>query len=455
MENERCHVTVVGTRRRVDLAVPAQAAIAEYTPALLRLVGQVEFDETLPPVWSLALPGAAPFPPETSLRDGGVADGATLYLRDTAAGESDEPVVTDLEETVEQAGESISAWNRRSRAYTTLVLGVLSLVAAFAMLAWNGDHRGGVLAVTRVAAVVVALSLTALVWQATRQGWSLPVGLRLIMAYSAVPLLGIAAATLPRASDTPSVLVALSAGAVLGALAGLLAVRHAATLAAVAITGLALMLTVCLTLGDATRLEASAVVGLAMLVVLGAAPSLSGHFAVLAGSAGPAGNTGGDGQDEAEVLALLRRGQRLLIATNLLVSVVAAACLVVLGSSHQSFAVALAACLGLALVLRAGRLTMAPAVVPVVAAGVVGLVTTVTRAPGAFGAPEWAGPAVLLVVAVLALAFGLGRAFRVDAADGRPSWIDPLAGFLMVVCVPLAVGVFGVYSTMLNSGQTP
>ncbi|MFD6188920.1 EsaB/YukD family protein [Streptomyces sp. NPDC060275] len=33
---------MVGARRRVDLAVPADAAIAEYTPALLTLVGQVE-----------------------------------------------------------------------------------------------------------------------------------------------------------------------------------------------------------------------------------------------------------------------------------------------------------------------------------------------------------------------------------------------------------------------------
>ncbi|SEG18741.1 type VII secretion integral membrane protein EccD [Actinacidiphila yanglinensis] len=451
MENERCHVTVVGARRRVDLAVPAEAAIAEYTPALLQLVGQVEFDETLPPVWSLALPGAVPFAPEASLRESGVADGATLYLRDVAADEFDEPVVTDLEETVARTDQGFRVWNRRSRAYTTLILGVLSLIAGFVVLARTGG-RDSVLPATRACAVLVALSLAVLAWQATRQGWSLPLRLRLIMAYAAMPLLAVAGATLPRPSSVAPVLVALGAGALLGALIGLLAIRHATTLLAVAITALALALTACLTAAHATLPEASAVVGVTLLAVLGAAPGLSGHFAVLAGSSGSAA----DGHDdEAGVVSLVKRGQRLLIGTNLLVSAVAAACLVVLGSTHQAFAVALAGCLGVALVLRAGRLTMAPAVVPVVVAGTTGLAATLTRAPGAFGAPGWAGPAVLLGAAVLALAAGLGRAFRGAGTSARPSWIDPLSGFLMVACVPLAVGVFGVYGTLLNAGRTP
>ncbi|SEG92001.1 type VII secretion integral membrane protein EccD [Actinacidiphila yanglinensis] len=455
MENERCHVTVVGARRRVDLAVPADAAIAEYTPTLLTLLGEVEFDDTLPPVWSLALPGGPPLGPQTSLRESGVADGATLYLRDAAAGEFDEPVVTDLEEKVEGAGEDVSVWGRRTRAYVTLVLGLLGLIAGFVALACSGD-RTAVLPAAGAAAVVVALCLLVLVWQATRQGWSLPLALRLVMAYSAIPLLAVASASFELAGadhgrHAGSVLEALSAGAVLAALAGLLAIRHATTLMTAAIAAFAVVLTVCLAGGHVTLLEAAAVVGVAMLAVLGVAPRLSGHFAVLAGH--PGGAAGRD--EEADVLHLVKRGQRLLIGTNVLVAVVSAACLLVLGSSHQRYAVALAGCLGLALVLRAGRLTMAPAVVPVVIAGTIGLVTGLIKAPGRFGAPDWAGSAVLLVVALLAVAVGLVRAFRASAPDVRPSWIDPLAGFLTVACVPLVVGVFGVYSSMMNSGHTP
>ncbi|MFD1277710.1 EsaB/YukD family protein [Streptomyces kaempferi] len=130
-------MTVVGARRRVDLAVPTDAAIAEYTPTLLKLVGEGEIEDTFPPVWSLAPASAPPFAPETSLRECGVVDGATLYLRDAAVGEFDEPVIVDLEESVEQADEDVTAWGWRLRAYTTLVLAVLSIVGGFATLAWT------------------------------------------------------------------------------------------------------------------------------------------------------------------------------------------------------------------------------------------------------------------------------------------------------------------------------
>ncbi|WP_431949799.1 type VII secretion integral membrane protein EccD [Actinacidiphila sp. bgisy167] len=449
MENERCHVTVVGTRRRVDLAVPADAAIAEYTPALLDLVGQVEFDDTFPPVWSLAMPGTPPFPPETSLRECGVVDGATLYLKDMAAGEFDEPVVTDLEETVEQLDGAATAWGWRSRAFTTLVLGVLCLVAAFATLTWTGRA----LPATGAGAIAGASVLALLAWHSTRQGWSLPLGLRLVMAYSAVPLVAVAAASLqPAAAGTTSVLLALSGGALIGSLAAVLAIRHATTLMVVAISALALLLTVCLRLLGASLLEASAVVGVAMMVVLAVAPKVAGHTSVLADA--HIGRPEAYG-DEADVLHLVRRGQRLLVGLNSLASLVSAACLVILGTSDQPFAVALAGCLGLAMVLRAGRLTIAVAVVPVVTAGTTGLVATLIHAPGAFGAPVATGPFALVAVAAVALLIGLSRALRADRSDERAAWIDPLGGLFLLASVPLAVGVFGVYVSLLNPGQTP
>ncbi|MFJ3756475.1 type VII secretion integral membrane protein EccD [Streptomyces sp. NPDC090080] len=449
VENERCHVTVVGTRRQVDLAVPTDAAIAEYTPALLTLVGQAEIDDTFPPVWSLALPGAPPFAPEASLRECGVVDGATLYLRDAALGEFDEPVVVDLEESVEQADGEATAWEWRLRAHATLVLSVSSLVFGFVVLAWTEPGFSA----TGAGAMVAAFALALLAWHATRQRWSLPLGVRLFTAYAAVPLLAVAAASLPVAmQSTGAMLTALSAGAVFGSIAGLLAIRHATTLMAVAITGLTLLLTVCLTLGDATMVEAAAVVAVTVTAVLGGAPKISGHFAVLAGT--PGMNTEAYG-DEADVLHLVRRGQRLLVGTNMLGSLVVAASLVVLGTADQAFAVALAGCLGVALVLRAGRLTMAASVLPMVVAGTAGLVATLVRAPGNFGAPHWTGPVALLGVSVLALGFGLSRAFHSEAARERPAWIDPVSTLLLVVGVPLAVGVFGVYASFMNAGQAP
>src|SRR5262245_59605541 len=99
MSDTRCRVTVVGAKNRVDLSIPAEAPIAEYADVLARMCGQPHND-ALPPVWSLALTGAAPFPLTSSLAAEGIVDGAVLYLHDTAAGEEREPVVHSVWELV-------------------------------------------------------------------------------------------------------------------------------------------------------------------------------------------------------------------------------------------------------------------------------------------------------------------------------------------------------------------
>ena len=71
----RCRVTVVGARNRVDLAIPAEAPIAEYNDTLARLLGQPE-DDALPPVWSLAPIAGTAFPLTSSLAREGVEGGA-------------------------------------------------------------------------------------------------------------------------------------------------------------------------------------------------------------------------------------------------------------------------------------------------------------------------------------------------------------------------------------------
>ncbi|MGX9227924.1 hypothetical protein ACWV95_20065 [Streptomyces albus] len=36
----------------------------------------------------------------------------------------------------------------------------------------------------------------------------------------------------------------------------------------------------------------------------------------------------------------------------------------------------------------------------------------------------------------------------------RAKWLTGLASFLAIVCVPLAVGVFGVYESLMNLGSS-
>src|SRR5689334_1952200 len=115
MSNTLSRVTVVGARKKVDLAIPSDAPIVEYSDRLARLCEQEESDE-LPPVWSLARVGAGPMPVTSSLADEGVTDGTVLYLRDVVAGEEDEPVVHSVWELVTGDGpdERGSRWDVRS-----------------------------------------------------------------------------------------------------------------------------------------------------------------------------------------------------------------------------------------------------------------------------------------------------------------------------------------------------
>ena len=232
MDVERRRVTVVGARRRVDLVVPARASIAEYAPNLLLWCGQLEFDNTFPPAWSLALPGAAPFAPELSLAELGVLDGATLYLRDAAAGEFDEPRVTELEDVVAEANRTAFQWDERYRAYTMVGFGIVALLAGFIGLLRVGDQRAGVVFGT----VLAGSGLAMLGWHANRADWPLPVPMRVMVALGAVPMIAVTGAALPLPAGFGQLLAAILLGAMLGAAAALAAIRHVATLATLAVT---------------------------------------------------------------------------------------------------------------------------------------------------------------------------------------------------------------------------
>ncbi|TKA02069.1 EsaB/YukD family protein [Actinacidiphila oryziradicis] len=446
MDNERCHVTVVGTRRRVDLAVPAHAAIAEYTPALLKLCGQEQVDDTFPPAWSLALPGARPFAPEASLVSSGVADGATLYLRDCAAGEFDAPIVTDLDEVIVAASQSGVPWDARHRAVSALVLGLLCLIGGFAALIALVTPNPAAGAGT----IVCGFGLALLGWQAGRRSRPLLLGARLATALSAVPLVAMGADALPVAQgDLQTALAAASLGAVVGALAARLAVPHVTTLIALGLAAVAVPVTVVLAVLHATLTESAAVVAVVMLAVLSATPTASGYLAAMA-----VPSKGAATASTEEIPWLVGRGTRVLIGINFLCSVLLAACSVVLGVSDQAFAVGLSACLGLALVLRSGQLKLLAAVLPPITAGVVALATTLAHAPGAFGLPAWAGPvAVLLAGALMAFA-GLAWSLRAGTETDDASWTIGLARFLCLLSVPLAVGVFGVFTHLLHLGES-
>jgi type VII secretion integral membrane protein EccD len=447
--DERCRITVVGERRSVDLAVPADAPIAEYAPMLADMCGQADSD-AMPAAWSLAPAGGAPFEPGQSLGAVGVLDGETLYLRDVLRGELDGPVVADIAEQVAELDDDGIEWNSRTRAYTTLALGLLVALAGAGALgagAYDVPVLGPVLFATGVALAVLARVAEA-------KAWPVPRGLRLALAVAACPFLGFAALALPL-SGTASLVVAVVTASI-GAFAAYLAVPVITTLVLQLVCGLVMVLAIPLAALRADGVEAAAVVAVAMFFLLGALPRIAAQVAAV-----PPGTA----QME-DVETSVRRIQRLLIFLNAVCCVVMAACLVVLSGSDDWFALGLALCLSLALLCRASSSRLRGVVAAVLAGATIGLTALALRAPGhLFGprghlttahVPGWAAPSATLAVGAVVVWWGLVLCFRsslqsADFAD-RWSWPGPFANFLGALSVPLAVGVFGVFDALMKVG---
>ncbi|MGW4474110.1 type VII secretion integral membrane protein EccD [Nonomuraea sp. NPDC004354] len=76
-----CHVTIVGPRKRADLALPADIPLPHVLPGLLRAMDEVGGEATSAAGWMLQRLGGAPLDIGQSLGALGVLDGEVLYLR--------------------------------------------------------------------------------------------------------------------------------------------------------------------------------------------------------------------------------------------------------------------------------------------------------------------------------------------------------------------------------------
>ncbi|CAL9507304.1 EsaB/YukD family protein [Streptomyces albus] len=447
MPDDRCRVTVVGERKSVDLALPVRAPIAEYVPRLAGLCGQEE-SEAMPPVWSLAEAGAPPFPPGDSLENAGVLDGAVLYLRDCRADEDLDLSVTDLDDQIAAANEDAQLWNARNRALSVVVAGLFASVLATVPLGLR--HQAGP-AVVMFFLIGVASALTA--WYATRKSWPVPAGVRQVMALAAVPLTVAAGTGLPLDGRAVSLAVpALSA--VLGAIAALLALPSVPTVVAVLVTSVIAVLVIPLALLDAGPTSSAAVVAVVMLLLFRVLPRIASQIAVLV----PGEPQERRGRESDEVAAAVRRGNRLLTFLTVLLAVGLGWALVTLAASDNPYAFGLLGCAGVAVLLEAGSSRLVPVVAPQLAVGTLGLVALFVRLPEELFDTVQLGALVAFAVGVVLTGCGLGMAFRaavrpVDLTE-RAKWLTGLASFLAIVCVPLAVGVFGVYESLMNLGSS-
>ncbi|MEU3460554.1 type VII secretion integral membrane protein EccD [Streptomyces sp. NPDC006733] len=457
MADKHCRVTVVGTRKRVDLAVPAAAPIAEYVTTLAHLCGEEELEE-LPAAWSLALVNGRTLHPVSSLGDAGVVDGQLLYLRDAAEGEFEEPLVRDLDEMIAEVADSFGdlRWTPRTRAATVAVLGAAWLAAACLVPAvsasWPGRSAGPL-------ALGLGFVLLFTAWGLRRSGAApsaqpaqptLPNRLALPLALATVPCLAVAGWFLPDPSAGSPLGAAL--GAMVGAAAALGAVPSV-TGAAVLVLGVAGAGVVGLLAALRTDLtEGAAAVAVAGYGMLLAAPSLAGRLA----AAWPVTTEEGGvaGSDDSLVRTVVLRARNVLLGWTCAVSLVVAGCLAVLGAAHGGYAPALACCLAVALLLRAGTFRLLGEAVPVVLCGAAGLFSALLAVPATTPAPEWAGPVAVAAAGAVLLGTGAALAFRRPGGrTERPKALRAVAGLCSVAAIPLAIGVFGVFQHLTTYGH--
>jgi type VII secretion integral membrane protein EccD len=436
-----CRVTVVGETRRVDLAVPAQAPIAEFISTLAGLCAQDD-DAAFPAVWSLAVPGRAPFPLHASLDQAGVLDGQVLYLRDLAAGEANEPVVLDIAEAVEEATDELGrwAWTPRSRAVTMLAAAPCWLVAALIILAVRPE--GSSPRLLSGLAIGIGLASAAVTAVITRRGWPVPAPLGMVLALSVVAEFAIGGGLLPGHLT----LITVADGGAVGCFLAFLAIRDRLTLPLPILAAITLVLSVFLLVvraGPAQSVSIIAVTGLALLAV---GPHWAGQLATHPQAGGAL--------DGVEVHNQVRRAWLLLTVWSVLICVLTAADLVLLTTFPGWYAQALAGCAGVALVLGAGAYRQLSEVIPNGAAGAAGLLALVLELPARVHLQPWFGPVAAIVLGMAIL----GAAFARPAAGDQLN--RGLGGFargavlvLRAVCVALMITSFGVFGELQSLGQ--
>ncbi|MFI7608279.1 EsaB/YukD family protein [Micromonospora sp. NPDC049366] len=453
----RCLVTVVGARKRVDLAVPADAPIAEYADLLARLVGQ-ESDEALPPAWTLAPLGAPPLPLTSSLSSAGVVDGAVLYLRDVLDGEADEPVVRSVWEVVSELGKAGrgSRWDLPAKGRSAILLGAAWLLFALGYL--TIADRGRVLVGVSAATIGVGFAVAARLLRPYPR--VLPGGLRTLLGCAVIPCMALVAILSlgPVRWDVPH-LVYGQVGVTLGLLIALVAVPGvllAAVTLLVVVTGS--MTTIALALG-ASPAATAATAAAAGTLFLAVAPRVAGLLTAASWlrMSSPTVEPAADADKLGARVAQARHTLVLLMSTT---SAIVAVALLVLTRDTSAFSLVLAAVATVALLVRAGTFEFATeAIGPVVAgtAGTFGLI-------GALGHWSATRPLVLplmLLAGVAAVCAGLPVVLwrsGVSGADLGRERQPPRFGALLTTCqvvLPaLLLGVYGVYGLLWGLGRS-
>jgi hypothetical protein len=460
MLDGRSRVTVVGERRRVDVALPSTAPIAEYSAGLAKLCGQGGRGGT-PPAWSLAVAGDGPLSLTASLADSGVVDGQVLYLRDLTRQPGGDPTVADIEELIAGAADD----QRKADWPRSLVLMTLGLlwVAGAALLTLR--HSSGPV-FSAVGLLVAGLLLMGTGWALAQRRVVVPATLCLLTSLTAVPCFAAAGALLARAvAGDPFFWVGAVAGATVAVLMIMATTPEAVVVLLAVPLAVAVLVAPLLLLVHATSVQVVATMVVAMLAVLALSKMCTAFFTLW--STRSAGESAGLSNS---ATALLIRHRHLLAVLTTVPALGIAVGLPVLATSGNGFAFAMAAVASVAVLIRAQQVGFASESVPLSGAGLAGLFAVVAVAASEIWHSDVAGSMALLVAGLALIARAtISMVLRAGgdelaelppgfpAGAGRPRgrrrFLDIVGVLCTLATVSLALGVFGVYGELMDMGR--
>ncbi|WP_203903018.1 EsaB/YukD family protein [Virgisporangium aliadipatigenens] len=448
-------MTVVGTRKRVDVALPSVAPVGEYAGRLADMCGQDTHD-VFPPAWSLARAGAAPLALETSLAAAGITDGSVLYLTDIAADPAGEPVIEDIDELV--ADETARRRQRiPSRGTVLAVVSLLWLAGTSVLVAVTGtDALAGGVSLT-----LGALGLLVGAWTMAQKRAAVPPLLCVAMSVTAAVLMAGAGALVTQAiAGNDSRWTGAIAGGNLGLVMALAATPEMVLVAIEIQLLVAGLLAPLLLFLDTNRVQAASVVVVVAVTMMGAAKGLAAGIAAW-GSRAP-GSRGPMAQAVTNMLDRAGQLMSIVIGGPVVALIVS---LPILATAGHGFAYALTVVTTVGLLLRVQQAGTGTEIVQYALAGLVGVFSAV------LGLAHWLGGgglvAALLTTGGLAvLCVGLGivlspirpeRDADLELGGAVPPPRRSKVEVVLMICnlatAPLAMGAFGIFGELIDLGR--
>ncbi len=428
-----CRVTVVGSRRRLDVTLPAGVPVADILLDIVEMLDEV--NGSLPPSWALVRVGGQALDPELALSEQGVATGTMLFLRDIATHDPP-PVIDDYTLAVATAVDAQGGrWTHTSPPPMLAAGAAACLGAAGLVLLWFGDS-GVRTAFGLAGAAIAAIAGLAISRRLHRRG------LGGLIALSALPLWAAAGSGLAGLADAgPTAILAALLGSIgVGAAMAVLVAGDVVLVPAVGIIGAtlvpALVVGGCAVFGAGPIAAAGLLCPIALIGL-----SLPARLAVrLAGIDNPASGA---------VSVRTARARRLLAAMLIGIAIVLSAAFAVLALSGGWFAWGLVAASALAAIAKARHFRFSAEVAPLLAAGLTGLLLLELPLVAAVAGPRSAGgAAATLTVDALILALAATTVRTWDLSTRLRLQLGLLEAVATAATVPLAAGVLGAYAAV-------